>query len=212
MSDITGRVERLTPKRRALLELRCPAMAGGSTPAVDDRRLVAYVAIKKETAPSVGELRRFMQQELPEYMVPSAFVILDALPLTANGKIDRHALPSPDRSRPALPESYIAPRNELERTVGAVWQEVLGIEKVGLQDNFFDLGGHSLLMVRLQSRLGTVLSTHVPIIDLFRHPTVGALARHLSAKPGVRAASFQPVQQRAEKQRELLSRRAQQRT
>src|SRR5262249_17223720 len=126
------------------------------------------------------ELRRFAERELPAHMIPSVFVTLDAAPLTAAGKLDRLALPTPQNSRPELDEAYVAPQTAMERTISAIWQAVLGIDKVGLHDNFFDLGGHSLLMVRMQSRLNAVLHTHVAIIDLFRYPTVSSLARHLS--------------------------------
>jgi hypothetical protein len=206
-SAVAERIAELGPKQRALLELRLGLREGDGSTA--DRRLVAYVVPKKGEGPSVAELRRFAERELPAYMVPSVFVILDSAPLTAGGKLDRAALPAPQNTRPELDEAYVAPQTAMERNISAAWQEVLGIDKVGLHDNFFDLGGHSLLMVRLQSRLNTVLGTHVAIIDLFRYPTVSSLARYLSRAAAPRKA-FEPVQQRADKQRELLGRRPQQ--
>jgi len=205
-SAVAERIERLGPKQRALLELRLGLrQADGAT---TERRLIAYVVPKKGSAPSVVELRRFAERELPAHMIPSMFLMLDAAPLTAAGKLDRLALPTPQNTRPELDEAYVAPQTAMERTIGAIWQEVLGIDKVGLHDNFFDLGGHSLLMVRLQSRLNAVLHTHVAIIDLFRYPTISSLARHLS-RTSTAPKAFEPVQQRAGKQRELLVRRNQ---
>jgi hypothetical protein len=207
-ASIAQRVQALSPKHRALLAVRLglPSSAGSAA----DRRLVAYAVLRKKDPPGVSDLRKFAQRDLPEHMIPAVFVILDALPVTSSGKVDRAALPGPDGSRPALKESYVAPRTAMERSVGAAWQEVLGIDKVGLHDNFFDLGGHSLLMVRLQSRLGAVLKMHVAVLDLFRYPTISALSRHLSQASSTREV-FEPVQQRAEKQRELLVRRQPQR-
>jgi acyl carrier protein len=154
----------------------------------------------------VPALRGFLQAQLPEYMVPATFVLLEALPLTPNGKVDRQALPAPDHSRPAMGGSFVAPQTELERTIAIVWQEVLGLEKVGVHDNFFDLGGHSLLLVRLQSKLRDVLHTEVAIIDLLHYPTVSALAKALSAEMGV-TLTFEGMRERVEKQRAAMSRR-----
>jgi len=116
---------------------------------------------------------------LPEYMVPSAFVSLDALPLTPNGKLDRKALPAPEYAGDA--ERYVAPRTEAERKVAAAWAEVLGVENVGAHDRFFDLGGHSLLLVRVQALLREAFGQPVPITHLFRYLTVSALAAALDA-------------------------------
>ncbi|HSF31104.1 MAG TPA: amino acid adenylation domain-containing protein [Candidatus Tectomicrobia bacterium] len=125
-------------------------------------------------------LRDFLRQRLPEYMVPADFVLLQALPRTVSGKLDKQALPGVDRTLVASHAGFVAPQTELERTIAAVWQEVLGIRKVGLEDNFFDLGGHSLLMVRLRNKLQQALQADISIIDLFQYPTISTLARHLS--------------------------------
>ena len=108
-----------------------------------DKRLVAYLVVATQK-PSVSELRSFLKAKLPEYMVPSIFMFLDALPLTPNGKIDRKALPAPDQSSPELGASYVAPRTAEEELIAEIWAEVLKVDKVGIHDNFFDLGGHSL--------------------------------------------------------------------
>jgi amino acid adenylation domain-containing protein len=154
----------------------------------------------------VPGLRSFLQERLPEYMVPAAFVLLDALPLTPNGKVDRQALSVPDHHRAERGVSFVAPTTEVERMIAGVWQEVLGLAQVGVHDNFFDLGGHSLLLVRLQSKLHDVLQTEVAIIDLLRYPTVSALAKALSAEAGA-ALAFEGMQERAERQRAAMSRR-----
>jgi amino acid adenylation domain-containing protein len=143
----------------------------------DDKRLVAY-AVTRQPAPSPAELRRFLQERLPDYMLPSAIVVLDKLPLTANDKLDRRALPPPDQSQTAA--EFVAPRTTVERTVAGIWQELLGVRKVGLHDNFFEMGGHSLLLAQLHHRLQATLHRNVPITALFQYPTLNALAKHLS--------------------------------
>ena len=146
-------------------------------------RLVAYVVGRAEAEP----LRAHLRQRLPEHMVPAAFVALEGLPMTSNGKLDHRALPAPEPA-PAG-ERSAAPRTPVEAALAEVWREVLGVEAVGREDGFFELGGHSLLIVRLQARLRERLGREVSIVDLFRHPTVAALARHLDGgAPGAAAA------------------------
>src|SRR6185436_18309167 len=120
-----------------------------------------------------------LKARLPEYMIPAEFVMLDRLPLTANGKVDRRALPEPSRDAEREPAS--APLGKLERRLARIWEEILGIKKVGLHDNFFDRGGHSLLLVQLHCRLRTELERDVPITALFQYPTLSSLARYLNA-------------------------------
>jgi acyl-CoA synthetase (AMP-forming)/AMP-acid ligase II len=146
----------------------------------DDVCLVAYIVTDDGQKLSVGELRRFLQETLPEYMIPSAFIALQALPLLPNGKVDRRALPLPDQSRPELEQDYVAPRSEAERIIAAVWKSALRVEKVGVRDNFFSLGGHSLLLVQVHSQLVRALKKEFPMTDMFRFTTVAALAAHLS--------------------------------
>ncbi len=141
-----------------------------------DRRLVAYLVPAKEYAPTPSELRSFLKQKLPDYMVPFAFVILDALPLTPNGKVDRRALPAPDRSRPELGGTFVAPRTSIEEGLAGIWAEVLGLERVGIHDNFFELGGHSLLATRVISRTCDAFQVELPLRSLFEAPTVADLA------------------------------------
>jgi len=143
------------------------------------KRLVAYVVLSKETALSLHTLRSFLQTKLPDYMVPAAFVVLDALPLTPNGKIDRQALPAPDQTRPPLCEAFVAPRTPAEELLVDIWAPVLGVESVGIHDNFFALGGHSLLVMKVVSRLRQVFQVDVPLQSLFDAPTVASLARRV---------------------------------
>ena len=165
-----------------------------------DRRLVAYI-IPNDVPPTVSELRTALKETLPEYMVPSLFEFLTAFPLTPNGKVDRKALPAPASSRPDLSADCVLPRNAVEQRVAAIWQEVLGIEKVGVRDNFFDLGGHSLLVVKLHARLQQQgFDREISIVDMFRLPTIEALAQHLTRDAGSRV-SFGDAQQRVAQRR-----------
>ncbi|HEX8185042.1 MAG TPA: non-ribosomal peptide synthetase, partial [Blastocatellia bacterium] len=137
-----------------------------------DKRLVAYVVPGDRQVPTIGELRDFLGEKLPEYMLPSAFVVLESLPLTRNLKLDRCALPAPEQARPELAGYFVAPRTPLEETLAEIWCEVLGIDKVGVYDNFFDLGGHSLLMTQLASRIRDTFQLELPLRILFDAPTI----------------------------------------
>jgi acyl-coenzyme A synthetase/AMP-(fatty) acid ligase len=141
-----------------------------------DRQLVAYVVPDEGRTVESRGLREWTAERVPDYMVPAAFVVLDKLPLTFNGKTDRRALPPPARE---AAEAFVAPRSGLEREIAAAWEEVLEVERVGVDDNFFEIGGHSLLLARLHRRLRDGLGRELSVVDLFRFPTVAALARHL---------------------------------
>ena len=148
----------------------------------EDKRLVAYVVPKLGTALEIAALRAALAATLPEYMVPSNFVILDSLPLTANGKVDRNALPDPstlENESGAAPE---LPRNELERVIAQAWKDALGVDSVGLNENFFDLGAHSLLVAEVHMQLQQQLGRELSLVDLFQFPTVTALANHLNGE------------------------------
>ena len=145
------------------------------------KRLVAYLVGATEERLTAAQLRGFLQGKLPEYMVPSAFVFLEALPLTPNGKLDRQALPVPDR-QPAA-HAYVAPRTPAEEALANIWAEVLGLERVGVHDNFFELGGHSLLATQAAARIRAAYpGIELPLRLLFEQPTVAALAR--GSRPG----------------------------
>jgi amino acid adenylation domain-containing protein len=171
----------------------------------DDTRLVAYLLASERSSPSINELRSFLADKLPEYMVPSAFVALEAFPLTPNGKVDRRALPAPDSLRPHLEAEYVAPQSHTERVIAGVWSAVLQMEKVGVHDNFFDVGGHSLLMAQVYSRLKQAFQRDLSMVELFQYPTIAALAAHLTGGEN-RRASFGQLRARVEKQREAIHR------
>ena len=156
----------------------------------DDHRLVAYLvpADPAEGIPPVSELRAFLQQRLPDFMIPAAFTELAALPLTVNGKLDRAALPSPDDSRPELAGGYVAALTPAEELVAGIWAQVLGVDRVGVGDSFFDLGGHSLLATQVISRVRRVFGVEIPLAALFDQPTVARLAAVIrDVAPGVAA-------------------------
>jgi amino acid adenylation domain-containing protein len=146
-----------------------------------DQRLVAYVVPMSPTDFSADAARATLRRKVPEYMVPNLFVVLDALPLTPNGKVDRKALPAPRvPSITAAPEPLM---NPAQARVAASWRDVLALDRVGLRDNFFDLGGHSLLLVKLQARLQRDFATEFPLVELFQRTTVEAQAERLACKP-----------------------------
>jgi amino acid adenylation domain-containing protein len=141
-----------------------------------DKRLAAYIVLHPQRTPTVSELRSFLKTKLPHYMVPSAFVFLDSLPLTPNGKIDRKALPVPDPTNSELENSFVAPRNPVERQLREIWEKILGTQPIGVRDNFFDLGGHSLLAVRLIAQIEESFGKDLPLAALFQAPTIEQLA------------------------------------
>ena len=141
-----------------------------------DKRLVAYVVPAYKQFHATGELRNVLKKKLPDYMVPSAFVFLDGLPLTSNGKIDRMALPVPEGGPELV--GYVAPRSPVEEMIAEVWAEVLRLDRVGVHDNFFELGGHSLLATQVVSRICQALRVEIPLRALFERPTVAELAKH----------------------------------
>jgi amino acid adenylation domain-containing protein len=168
-------------------------------------QLVAYFA-PRDGAPERAALAAHLRRELPAYMVPNAFVELAALPLTANGKVDRDALLAlPAPAAPAA--SYAAPRSELERILSEIWTAALQVERVGIDDSFFDLGGHSLLMIRVHARLAAALGREIPIVDLFTYPTIRALARAVAGEDGGGEAALAAEDDRAVRQ--LAARRRQ---
>jgi acyl carrier protein len=138
--------------------------------------LVAYFVSAAGPSPSITELQRFLREKLPVYMVPSAFVRLDRIPLTPNGKVDRNALPSAGHSRPALDAPFIRPRTTIERELAQIWAEVLSLGEVGVDDNFFDLGGHSLKATQIISRVIRRFELELPVQFLLDAPTVAEMA------------------------------------
>ena len=140
------------------------------------KRLVAYLVPEDGVGPNASQLRAYLAEKLPDYMIPSAFVNLKALPLTPNGKVDRKALPAPEPTRPSLDRRYIAPQDAIERQLVVIWQTVLGVQPVGIQDKFFDLGGHSMLAVRVISQIEKAFGRKLRLATLFQAGTIQRLA------------------------------------
>ncbi|MFC1713401.1 AMP-binding protein [Candidatus Poribacteria bacterium] len=141
-----------------------------------DQRLIAYLVPTEGSTATVSMLRRDLAEALPDYMIPSAFVMMDVLPLTPNGKINRLALPEPGTARPEPDTSFVAPRTPIENTLAEIWSGVLGLDEVGIHDNFFDLGGNSLLATQIISRAINTFQVRVPLRALFRSPTIADMA------------------------------------
>jgi non-ribosomal peptide synthetase component F len=171
-----------------------------------DLRLVAYF-VPKGVAPTAEELREHLRETLPEFMVPALFVSLAALPLTPNGKIDRKRLPAPEQHKPRTSVAFVAPASALEGTIAEAWRSVLTLESVGADDNFFDLGGHSLLVVQVHRTLREKLAQPLSLTDLYRFPTIRSLAEFLTDDKA--DARVEKGADRGSARRELLARRQQ---
>jgi acyl carrier protein len=172
----------------------------------DDPRLVGYVVPTGEP-PSPATLRTVLQAQLPAYMVPQTWVVLETVPLTPNGKLDRGALPAPGGERPTLEVGYVPPRTAIETTLVGIWQQVLGLDRVGIYDNFFELGGHSLLLLQVHTRITERTNVSLPIVDLLRYPTIHALAQYVN-QPEKEQAVMAHTRTRAERRRQALGRAA----
>jgi acyl carrier protein len=170
-------------------------------PDTPHRRLAAYI-VTGEEALSIAELRDFLRQRLPGYMVPADFMLLPVLPLTPTGKIDRKQLPAPPSMRPELTVSYVAPQTHIEQTLAEIWAEMLGREKIGVHDNFFDLGGHSLLATQVVSRIRNRLKVEFAQRSFFESPTIAEQAR-LIAQQQVNSGASQIDKQMADLLSEL---------
>ncbi|MFG6101410.1 amino acid adenylation domain-containing protein [Leptothoe sp. EHU-05/26/07-4] len=158
---------------------------------LNEKRLVAYIVSQQEI--SIDELRGFLRDQLPEYMLPAAFMFLENLPLSGNGKVDRRALPVPDISIQTLEIDYAAPQSDIEQTLVTIWQAVLNLEKVGVNNNFFEIGGNSLLITKVYSQLKDVLPSvieYVSLLDLFKHPTICSLAKYLNQSQQVTSSEL----------------------
>ncbi|TVP65178.1 MAG: amino acid adenylation domain-containing protein, partial [Nodularia sp. (in: Bacteria)] len=169
-------------------------------------RLTAYVATNQKPNFSLNEIRHLLKEKLPEYMMPAAFVVLEELPLSPNGKVDRRALPAPDNLRPELANNYQPPQSEVEKSIARVWKQVLNLEKVGIHDNFFDLGGHSLLVVQVNNKLREILHRDLSVVEIFQNPTIKSLAEHLSQKSST-PTTLGKMRERVDQQREALNQR-----
>ena len=171
-----------------------------------ESRLVAYIVQSTGGIESdlVPELRRHLREQLPEYMIPAVFLVLPALPLLPNGKVDRHALPDLDQSEAAKPDTQA--RTSTESRIQQVWREALGIDHVGVHENFFDVGGHSLLLAAVQTKLAGAFNREIASVDLYRYPTISALAKRFDDHDAEQRP-LQHLAERARKQKEMLMRR-----
>ena len=145
----------------------------------ENQQLVAYVVGAQKEVPSISEFRSFLKSELPDYMIPTAFVMMDALPLTPTGKVDRLVLPEPDNNLRELVGNFVLPRNPTEATLAQIWENLLRVEQVGVHDNFFELGGHSLLATQVVSRIQKEFHVDLKMAHFFEMPTVAELAEGL---------------------------------
>jgi amino acid adenylation domain-containing protein len=157
---------------------QCKVLVQEVTPA--DKRLVAYVVCDEQQQPGTAQLRGFLKERLPGYMIPAAFVTLAQLPLTASGKVDRKALPKPEQSREQSEQPLVLPRTPTEQQLAEMWSELLGLQQVSIHDNFFELGGHSLLLTQLASRMRNTMNVDVPLRSLFEAPTILEMGQMLS--------------------------------
>ena len=141
-----------------------------------DKRLCAYLVANGEPQFTAGDLYKFLKGKLPPHMLPASFVILEALPLMPNGKVDRQALPEPANERPEIDEHFVAPRTPIEEFVAQAWRDALKLDRVGIRDNFFELGGHSMMAARVFSDLQKRFDVELNLIDIFKAPTIAELA------------------------------------
>jgi amino acid adenylation domain-containing protein len=193
---------RVEPREIAAVLNRQPDVRD-SVVVLQERGLVAYVVPEPGASPAAGELRAALAAWLPPHMLPAAIVPLERLPLLANGKLDRDALPEP-LAEPVELAPDAAPATDVERAVARAWEAALGVPRVGLHDNFFDLGGHSLLMVEVRDRIQEALGAAVQLLDLFTYPTVSGLARHLGG--GVTASARAAGREQGARERQALTR------
>nr|QEO74372.1 condensation domain-containing protein [uncultured bacterium] len=172
--------------RDVVVLARDEGSAEPSSSCQDSKRLVAYLVAEQEPAPGTAELRSYVKERLPDYMVPAVFVTLDSLPLTPSGKLDRKALPAPDQGRPELEDDFVLPRNEGERVLAEIWSQVLRVAQVGIHDNFFELGGDSILSIQIVSKANQAGLRLTPK-DVFQYPTVAELVQTAGLAPVIEA-------------------------
>ncbi|NOZ55844.1 MAG: non-ribosomal peptide synthetase, partial [Calditrichaeota bacterium] len=178
--------------------------------ALDDgsggKRLVGFVVAEKDRQIQGPELRARLQKLLPDYMVPSSILVLDAFPLTPNGKVDRKALARLAAEQTAVRTEFVDPKSEVEKQIASIWREVLSLERVGVNDNFFDLGGHSLALMRVHDRLENAFEREIPVVELFKNPTIRTLASFIQGE-GPDQSLRREREERARKRREALAQR-----
>jgi amino acid adenylation domain-containing protein len=176
-----GEIEAVLAQHPAVQKSAVVARKNGT----GDKQLVAYVVAGRQEPPPITELQRFLKERLPQFMLPSTFVMLAAMPLLPNGKVDRQALPPPGSTPWALEHTVTPPRTPVEEALAAMWAEVLGLEQVGIHNTFFDLGGHSLLVIQVVSRIRDVFKVEIPLQSFFEAPTVAELSSLIIASEAV---------------------------
>jgi amino acid adenylation domain-containing protein len=181
-----GEIEAVLEQHPAVRQ--CVVMAREDVPG--NQRLVAYLVAENTVT---DELRQYLRQKLPQYMIPSTFVILDSLPLTPNGKVNRRALPAPENNSSELASTFVAPRHPVEVVLAEIWTQVLGVSQVGIQDNFFELGGHSLLATQVISRIRKTFGVDIPLQRLFEFPTIAELAKNIQQASHQSVSAITPV-------------------
>ena len=178
-------------------------MAAGKAQIVEDIAGAVEILTAPDDSPVSDEnLSGYLASKLPEYMIPSTFVLIDRLPLNSNGKVDRGGLPSIDYSK--RDQAYVAPRNQIERELAEIFGEVLGLEQVGVEDNFFRLGGHSLLATQVLSRVLGTFEVELPVQQLFEFPTVARLSRCVMTAANPRPDGFGPISRIEESSEDAL--------
>jgi hypothetical protein len=197
-----GEIEAALHRHGAVREAVVVAREDGS----GTQRLVAYWVPREGESATASDLLAHLRRSLPDQMVPAVCIQLPALPLTPNGKVDRRALPDPAGERPDLASTYVPPSSEAEGRIVGIWKQALQIERIGIHDNFFDLGGHSLLMVQVQGLLAEVFRVEVPVIELFRHSTVASLAGFITRQQPEEVKVQEGID-RAEMRRAAMARR-----
>jgi len=202
-----GEVESVLGRHPSVVEAAVVARADGP----HGTRLVAYVVPAEGGGAEPHALLGFLREYLPDYMAPRAYVFLDAFPRTPAGKVDRKALPPPDDARVAAGAEYVEPAGELERRIAGIWRDALSLERVGVDDNFFDLGGHSLLVAQIHGRLETALGRTFPLMLLFTQPTVRSLAASLAGSEPEEQFSAETIKDRADLRRASTARRGESR-
>src|SRR5262249_498487 len=203
--EYTGRADRRVKVRGMRVDLGEVESVLGRHPALGNvavtldtgspagERLVAYVVANQTPSPTSGQLREFVAQRLPQHMVPSSFVMLEQMPLTPNGKIDRRRLPAPPSSRDLLDPSFVPPRNPVEQILAQIWKDVLSLDSLSVDDNFFAVGGHSLLATQIISRIRSWLSVDLPLRSIFEAPSISLLARQVISARDSSSPSLPPI-------------------
>jgi aryl carrier-like protein len=201
--DFKKAVAALSPEQREVLASRLKFVARQDSQAVEHERLLAYVIPKPDQRPSAEALLQFLKGQLPDYMVPTDFIVLDEWPRTAGGKIDLQALSSPSPALAKPKATYVPPQNAVEQVIAELWQEVLAVTEIGRDDNFFDLGGHSLLLMKVNLKLKHRCRRDIPLIEMFKYPTISSLAAFLGGQQnGDSPNSLQIIHERAANRRE----------